>query len=146
MIPTLPLPDLNSVYRYDVRLRRIIREKKELKGSREISRKITTSNHVNLVYLLSSPFVSFRSFRTLSALYSLLLRFSAFFCLLVGPTFYMGTHGSKVGPNPWGRGSMGTHKNPRTHCAAYSPHSFFNMQRANSQRAQQQLFICGPHR
>ena len=41
------------------------------------SRKITTSNQVNLVYLLSSPFGSFRSFRTFSALYSLLLRFSA---------------------------------------------------------------------
>ena len=55
---------------------------------------------MNLVYLLSSPFGSFRSFRTLSALYSLLPRFSAFFCLLISPTFYLGTHGSKVGPNP----------------------------------------------
>ena len=59
------------------------------------------SNHVNLVYLLSAPFGSFQSFHILSALYSLLPRFSAFFCLLIGPTFYLGTHGPKVGPNPW---------------------------------------------
>ena len=69
--------------------------------SRERSRKLTGSNYVNLIYLHSTPFGSFRSFRILSALYSLLLRFYAFFCLLAGPTLYLGTHGSKVGPNPW---------------------------------------------
>ena len=50
----------------DIRLRQIIREKKELERSRERSReqsrKITTSNHVNLVYyflLLSALFEAF---------------------------------------------------------------------------------------
>jgi len=86
--------------------------KRELERSRERSQKITTSNHVNLVYLLSAPFGSFRSFRTLSALYSLLLQFSAFFCLLVGLTLfgYPWVGSQLLKTQPMGRVSIGTTK------------------------------------
>ena len=72
---------------------------------------------MNLVYLLSAPFGSFRSFRTLSAHYSLLLRFSASPLLLftIWPHLLFGyPMGPRLDPTH-GRVSMGTHKNLRTH-------------------------------